>query len=354
MKKIYTLASLLLVLVVSAQATPAKVGNKQMSLHKRISSQVSSTAKDSRPDKLLKACKDGDIKTVKHFLDKHQGRKDFDINDIRDEYGNTPLILASDAGHMEIVDRLLQVPGIKVDARRFETGMTALMYAIVHERTEVVLLLLQHKASVKIKDYADKTPLMHAARTRNGDLVDFVLSALNKRNQMEQVINARDEKGRTALIHACSVPQRYKQRNDGADPSVQDLVLFGNADVNIQDNNGQTALMHTAITGDRPTFFTLMYGLDVSTRPDCNLQDKEGRTAFMLAIISLTEALNTNASGKEITERKKLIVDMLEADKKPNVLLADKHGMTAVDYAKETKDEMIVQMLKIAAAEQAR
>lgn len=61
---------------------------------------------------------------------------------VQDKNLNTPLIIASKAGHENIVKLLLQIPGIDVNAQ-CEKGNTALMWAVSNSYENIVKLLLQ-------------------------------------------------------------------------------------------------------------------------------------------------------------------------------------------------------------------
>ena len=55
--------------------------------------------------------------------------------------GSTPLIIASDRGHVEIVKLLLSQPGIEINSKD-DKGRTPLMYSAYEGRTEIVQILV--------------------------------------------------------------------------------------------------------------------------------------------------------------------------------------------------------------------
>lgn len=87
-------------------------------------------------DNLLMAAEAGDIMSVEVFLFRR-----FEIN-ARNGLGNTPLIEAAQGGHLEVVRKLLSVPGVDVNARN-KDNETALMWAAAKGYQDVVRELLQ-------------------------------------------------------------------------------------------------------------------------------------------------------------------------------------------------------------------
>jgi len=59
------------------------------------------------------------------------------------QVGWTPLIIASSAGHVEIVSYLLQLEGVNVNAVN-STGQTAMHYAASKDRFQVTLCIRGH------------------------------------------------------------------------------------------------------------------------------------------------------------------------------------------------------------------
>ena len=80
---------------------------------------------------------DGDIEVVENVL----GNEKVDINGRGDE-GDTPLISAVHGGHLAIVRRLLEYPGIQID-KEASYGFTALHMACGINEVSIVQLLCQ-------------------------------------------------------------------------------------------------------------------------------------------------------------------------------------------------------------------
>ena len=90
-----------------------------------------------------------------------------DVN-AKDEYGNTALMKAAYWGHTAIVELLLAVPGIDVNAKDQFDGTTALIKAAMGKgNIAVVELLLAAGADVNAKDDEGQTALITAAERGN-------------------------------------------------------------------------------------------------------------------------------------------------------------------------------------------
>jgi hypothetical protein len=86
-----------------------------------------------------------------------------DVNS-RHEYGFTPLFGASYKGNKNAVELLLAQPGIKLDETT-DDGDTALMAAAEHGHAEIVEMLLNAGADVRITDVGGETAISRAQKT---------------------------------------------------------------------------------------------------------------------------------------------------------------------------------------------
>ena len=131
----------------------------------------------------------------------------------------------------------------------------------------------------------------HLLRMDNGTQERILTFLINKGSD----VNARNERGRTALMMA-------------ENPGVARLLLKYGANPNAVDKNGRTALMKAF--GDLRTIEVLL-----GNGADPNARDKVGRTALMIAATSCNAPLA------------KLLINS-----GANVNAKDKDGKTVLDY----------------------
>ncbi len=141
---------------------------------------------------LLLAAKSGHKKVIELLL-KYPG---IDVN-AKNTSGETALISAVRSGSKEIVEFLLKQPGVDVNTKS-NTGVTALTTAIRFGFREIeVLLLKQHGFNVNAKDNEGNTPLILVIEDRaRKEIVEFLLK------QPGIDVNTKNDMGLTALTTA--------------------------------------------------------------------------------------------------------------------------------------------------------
>jgi ankyrin repeat protein len=182
---------------------------------------------------LTAASENGHKEVVQLLLD----NKDIDVNKPEYMLGRIALMLASLNGHKEIVQLLLQHKYINVNQLSTE-GWTALMWASEKGRKEIVQLLLDQKdINVNIHDPIGRTALFEASSNGHKEIVQLLLEHKDIQN-----VNQLTIWGWTALLWASQ--KEYTE-------VVQLLLQHRYIDVNQQGKTGRTALHEAAVCGHK-------------------------------------------------------------------------------------------------------
>ena len=170
----------------------------------------------------LKACSTGILRLVKTMLDERGA----DANYVGPEQC-TPLIAASQGGHVPVVEALIAADS-RVEYARRKDGYTALLAACEYGHVEVVRILLRAGADPN-QAYTDEsahTPLIQASIRGFVQIVDELISAGANVNY------ASPNDGSTSLMFAAE---------DGFVDVVRSLLAAG-ADPRTARHSGHTAL----------------------------------------------------------------------------------------------------------------
>ncbi|XP_012583289.1 PREDICTED: ankyrin repeat and KH domain-containing protein 1 isoform X7 [Condylura cristata] len=144
---------------------------------------------------------------------------------------STPLMEASQEGHLELVKYLLTA-GANVHATT-ATGDTALTYACENGHTDVADVLLQAGADLEHESEGGRTPLMKAARAGHLCTVQFLIS------KGANVNRATANNDHTVVSLACA----------GGHLAVVELLLAHGADPTHRLKDGSTMLIEAAKGG---------------------------------------------------------------------------------------------------------
>ena len=177
--------------------------------------------------------------------------------------GFSALIVSTIFCNYEVTDYLLN-HGADVNIRDSYGNAPLIYCSVATERADIAELLLNHGADVNVKNEDDNTTLMHGCGKAFIDIVKVVL-------RYDADVNIRDNIGLTALMHSCFF--------ENADINIVKLLLERDADVDVQDNDGRTALI-IAITQGHPDIAELLlqYGANPS------IHDNGGGNALSYAI----------------------------------------------------------------------
>src|SRR5208282_4649887 len=172
--------------------------------------------------------------------------------------GATALMIASEKGHMDVVQALLAA---RADVNvKGGAGVTALMIASQNGHLEVVRALLAAMAEVNAKEGRGVTALFLASQKGHLDVVRALLAA-------KAEVNAKRDDGTTALIKA----------SQNGHLEVVQALLAAKADVNARTADGGTALMIASQQGHLEVVGALL-----AARADVNAKAGNGLTALIV------------------------------------------------------------------------
>jgi ankyrin repeat protein len=261
----------------------------------------------------------------------------------RTSYGFTPLLSAATNGYKHTVKILLDIGGVDVEAKTDGTGPsrlhTPLMMASDEGHKDIVEMLLSSKADVEAKDPDGQTSLIIAASNGHKDTVEALLSTAD--------VEAKSKLGCTALMQAA----RY-----GHADIVELLINVGKADVEAKDNAGFTALMVAAQSGQEEIVARLLGRADIEAKDMTGwtplmVAAAQGHTATVKLLLSKAnvEARNdseatalTEAARAGRTETVKLLLEVGKANADPK----GDYGWTPLLYAEKNDDKEAVQVLR--------
>ena len=176
----------------------------------------------------------------------------------------------------ELLD--LDVP---VDIKDAE-GRTALMAAAENGQLRAMLFLIMNGADEQAKDKFGRTPLMHAAEAGKTRAVELLGDL--------PILSNREE-----------VQARFKRLDRKLFADVDFSALEFDVSLDVQDGNGETALMQAARAGHIEAVNILIGGDNGQQQSQKTLQDKRGLTAFAHAVIAkqrdFLEAMAKNRDG---------------------------------------------------------
>nr|XP_004469182.2 2-5A-dependent ribonuclease isoform X2 [Dasypus novemcinctus] len=190
--------------------------------------------------------------------------------------GATPFLVAGIVGNVRLLELFLS-KGSHVDECDFH-GFTAFMEAAVYGKVEALKFLHEKGAEVNLgrKTKEDQkrlgkggaTALMDAAEHGHMDALKMLLE------EMGADVNARDNMGRSALIHA------LLSSHDENVEAITRLLLDHGADVNVRGKRGKTPL----ILAVEKKHLGLVQMLLEQEHIDINDTDSEGNTALLTAV----------------------------------------------------------------------
>ena len=178
---------------------------------------------------------------------------------VKDNKGQTTLMIASQKGHIQVIECLLKEHAdVNIQTN---DGWTALMIASHYAHTQVIEQLLRKHPDVNLQNKKGTTSLMLASQNGHTQVVEQLLKE-------QAAVNLQNKEGTTSLMLA----------SQNGHTQVVEQLLKEHADVNLQSKEGVTALMLASKYG-----YTQVIEQLLKAHADVNLRNKEGVTALMLA-----------------------------------------------------------------------
>ncbi|OBS25854.1 hypothetical protein FPOA_06389 [Fusarium poae] len=288
----------------------------------------------------------------------------------------TPLHYAVQARFEGIVNSLLSKDDINPDFKNKE-GKSPLHYAVLASPSAarlgsrcdaIVKSLLEVGANPDSRDREGKSPLHYAAQAGQGVIAKVLIAT-----KMVDP-DSSDDNGMTPLslaarpfprIHGIPIlfPNILEQRpnaeqNQSLDDIVKAMTVNGFVNVNSKDNGGWTPLLHAAFQGHKSIVSSILILSDA----DPNIQDLKGRTALSHAVHGDPDILKLLLSHKDIKPdlkdrngrtpfshvmgpQFKSSFDVLLADDRVGVDNGDYSNRTPLSYAAESGNALALKLL---------
>ncbi|HOD39376.1 MAG: Phosphocholine transferase AnkX [bacterium ADurb.Bin243] len=312
---------------------------------------------------LIKSSAKNDAELAKISIEKGA-----DVN-LQDKNGYTPLMIASNFGHIDIVTLLVEKGAdIHIQANNGETALS-LAEKKGHEK---VINFFKNIADNKTNKAAgqpskpesaeganppQKEPVKKAAALtpeKQAEINDQMIKAARD-GYTEEVkefikqganLNYQDEESNTALFFA--INQNLKE--------LTDFLITGGANLNLKNKSGMTALLYAAKMGNAPLYEKL-----ASLGADAGAADNEGRSAIVYAVISanidMVKALAEKGTGLNAKDNKdntllhysiksgKREISKYLIEKGADVNSRNSEGRSALYYAVKSEDADIAKLL---------
>ena len=281
------------------------------------------------------AAAEGDIEQIRNLIS-----LGFNVNQT-DKYNDTPIILAAEYGHFEIVDELLKN---NADPNHFKSGTSAIFAAVNEGYADITELLLKNSADPNLCGPKNIPPILKATFKGLHNIIELLL---NHDADPNIII---DDTGACALI--ASIVK--------SDIKSCEMLLDGKADPNIITTTGMTPLITSILSNNLKME---MSKLLVKYNADVNLQGKNGWAPILYAsqigaanIVSFLIENDADANIKTKDGRTALIETVSWGNKETAVVLLDAgvdidaeddYGRTAVSIAQSLGKDDILELFSL-------
>jgi len=238
---------------------------------------------------LFRAIELGDLSLVQRIIENKKEEGVIDFNAVTEE--GTIINYAVENGTFEIVEYLINceinlegsetTPLININFE-FEDGLTPLMTACIHQKPEIVELLIKKGAALELKDDEGDTALVYAVIGGSSAIIEDLLNAGAN-------INVKNNDGYTPLHKSCMLSNR----------DLVNLFIRRGANLEIKDDDGDTPLLTACAYGNMDIVSDL---LDAGA--DTYVKNNNQHDIFVI----INNNLTIDERGKDIIMTK---IDML-------------------------------------------
>jgi palmitoyltransferase len=151
---------------------------------------------------------------------------------IKDKGGNTPMLFAAFRGNIKIMEKMISL-GVKYDCVN-NAGLNIIHMAAQSDSANVIVYFKEkYKINLFKNDDLNNNSLHWACSSGSKSAVDYLLLYINKENNNENIVNAVNSQGQSAL--------HITVLTTGSVSTIKKLIKK-NIDINIKDNNGLSVL----------------------------------------------------------------------------------------------------------------
>jgi ankyrin repeat protein len=209
-------------------------------------------------------------------------------------YQNPEIIVATICGNLDEVKK--ECTPTNINMQNF-IGQTALMHSCIHNSGDIFTFLMKNNVDFNIKDKAGKTALDYAIKHNRPEMIEFLyLSGANTNLSLDEALKKAAE-----IQNINNQKQNWFNEINKRAPNINVLLacLAGDYDVNARDDKGKTALIIAATNGH-----TEICQLLLAAGADVNARDENGNSALRWAthneyteIVNLLIHSGANHSG---------------------------------------------------------